>query len=71
MGGCPIPGLEANLQGIIYYINHFKKIGRTCTHADVEIAKVRVMYHQRDMEKAHKYPYVVPDINLKDWPKTL
>ena len=62
---------EANLQGMIYYIKYFKSIGRTCTHADVEISKVRVMYHQRDMEESHKDPEVVPTVDPRDWPKTL
>ena len=47
---------EANLQGMIYYINKFKIIGCTCTHADVDIFKVRAIYHHRDMEEAHKDP---------------
>ena len=44
-GGVSNPGVavsaisEANLQGMIYYIKHFKRIGRTCTHADVELSK--------------------------------
>ena len=62
---------EANLQVMIYYIKNLKMIGRTCTHADVDIAKVREMYHQRYMEEAHKDPEVVPTVNPKDWPKTL
>ena len=62
---------EANLQGIINYIKYFKRIGRTCTHADVDHGKVCAMYHQQDMEEAHKYPEVVPIVNTKDWPKTL
>ena len=45
---------EANLQVMIYYIKHFKRIGCTCTHADVQISKVGAMYHQQDMEEAHK-----------------
>ena len=40
---------KTNLQGMIYYIKFFKRIGRTCTHADVELAKFRTMHHQRDM----------------------
>ena len=62
---------EANLQGMIYYIKHFKRIWRTCTHVDVELSKVRTMYHQRDMEEVHKYPKVVPTVNTRDWLKTL
>ena len=37
-GGVSNPGVavsemaEANLQRMIYYINHFKRIGRTCAH---------------------------------------
>ena len=31
---------EANLQGMIYYIKHFKRIGHTFKHANVELAKV-------------------------------
>ena len=50
---------EANLQGMIYYIKHLKRIGRTCTHANVDINKVRAMYHQRDMEEAQKDPEVL------------
>ena len=45
---------EANLQGMIYYIKHIKRIGRICTHDDVELAKVRAMYNQGDMEESHK-----------------
>ena len=44
---------EANLQGMIYFIKNFKIIGHTCTHAGVELAKFRAMYHQRDMEESH------------------
>ena len=62
---------ESNLQGMIHYIKHFNRIGRTCTYADVKLAKVCAMYHQRDMEEAHKDPEVVPTVNPKDWPKTL
>ena len=65
MGGCPIPGLEANLQGIIYYIKHFKRTGRICMHADVELSKVRAIYHQRDMEESRKDPEVVPTVYPK------
>ena len=71
------PGVEvslmagANLQGMIYYIKQFKRIGRTCTHADVKISKVRAMYHQRDMEESHKDPEVVPTVDPRDWTKTL
>ena len=48
-GGVYNPGVavsdmaEANLQGMIYYIKHFKSIGRTCTHADFELSKVGTM----------------------------
>ena len=54
-GGVSNPGVavsamaEANLQRVIYYIKHFKRIWRTCTHADVELSKVRAMYHHRYM----------------------
>ena len=61
---------EANLQGMIYYINHFKNIVRTCTHADVELYKVPTMYHQRYIEEAHKDLKVVATSNPRDWPKT-
>ena len=47
---------EVNLQGIIYYIKIINRIGHTCTHADVDLAKVRAMYFQRDIEEAHKDP---------------
>ena len=62
---------EENLQGMIYYIKYFKIIGRTYTHADIEIYKVRAMYHQRDMEEVHKDPEVLPTVNPREWPKTL
>ena len=62
---------EANLQGKIYDIKHFKRIGRTCKHADVDLPKVHTIYHQKDMEEAHKYPEVVPTADLRNWPKTL
>ena len=29
------------------------------------------MYHQRDMEKSHKDPKVVPTVDTRDWPNTL
>ena len=62
---------EANLQGIIYYIKHFKRIGHTCTHADVDIFKICAMYHQKYMEEAHKDPEVLRTFTSKYWPKTL
>ena len=62
---------ELNLQGMIYYIKTFKSIGRTCTHADVKLTKVRAMHHQRYMEESHKDPEVVPTVDPKDWTKTL
>ena len=37
--------VEVNLQGMIYYINQFKNIRHTVTHADVELSKFRSMYH--------------------------
>ena len=40
---------EARLQGIIYYIKYFKRIGRTCMHADFDPAKFRVIYHRQGM----------------------
>ena len=77
MGGVSNPGVavsamtEANLQGIISYIKHFKSIGRTCTHVDVDISKVRTMYNKRDMGEDHKDTEVVPTVNPRDWPQTL
>ena len=62
---------EANLKDIIYYINHFKMIVHTCTHIDVDLSKVRAMYHQWDMEEYHKEPKVVPTADLRYWRKTL
>ena len=50
---------------MIYYIKYFKMIGRTCTHAYVDLYKVLKMYHWRDMEESHKDPKVVPTINTK------
>ena len=70
-GGVPNTGVavsemaEANLQRIIYYIKTFKRIGCTCTHANVDIYKVRAMYPKRDMEESQKEPEVVPNINTK------
>ena len=57
----------ANLQVMIYYIKHFKRIGCTYTHVNVELDKVRAMYHHRDMEEAHKDQEVVPTVNPKCW----
>ena len=62
---------EVNLQGMIYYIKQFKRIWRTCTHVDLDLSKVRDIYHQRDMEEYHKNPEVVPTVNPREWPKTL
>ena len=47
---------KANTQGVIYDIKIFKKIWSICMHADVEITKVRKMYHHWDMEEAHEDP---------------
>ena len=62
---------EDNIQGMIYYIKHFKSIGYTCMHANVELSKVRPMYHQLHTEEANKNPEVVPTMDPKYWPKTL
>ena len=56
---------------MIYYIKNFKRIGRTCTHANIEIAKIRAIYHQQYTEEAHKDPEVVPTQGPKEWTKTL
>ena len=56
---------ESNLQELIYYINHFKRIWRTYTHDDVELPKVRAIYCQKYMEEAHKDPEVVPTADPK------
>ena len=70
--GVAVPEMvEAKLQGIISYIKNFKSIGHTCTHAYVELSKVRAMYHQRDMEESHKDPEFVPTVNPRNWPKIL
>ena len=76
-GGVSNPGVtvsvmaDANLQGMVYYINQFKRIGCTRTHAYVDLSKIRAMYHQRYMEESHKDPEVVHTIDPRDWPKTL
>ena len=62
---------EANLQGMIYNIKHFKRIERTCTHTYVDLSKVRAMYHHQYMEEAQKDPKVVPAVNPRVCPKTL
>ena len=62
---------EVNLQGMIFYIKHIKRIGHTCTHIDVDLFEVRAMYCQQDMEEVHKDPEVLPNSNPRDWPKTL
>ena len=62
---------KANLQGMIYYIKYFKRIGRMCTHADVDLSKVCVVYYQKYMEEAHKDPKVVTTVDPREWPKTL
>ena len=56
---------EANLQGTIYYIKNSKRIGRTCTHANVDLVTVRAIYYHQDMEEAHKDPEVVPTVDPK------
>ena len=76
-GGVSNPGVvvsamsEANLQGMIYHNKVIKRIGSTCTHANVELAKVREMYNQQDMDEAQRDPEVVPTVNPKYWPNTL
>ena len=76
-GGMSNPGVavsamaEANLQEMIYYIKYFKNIGRTCMHSNVGLTRVRAMYHQQDMEKAHTDPEVVPTVDPNDWPEIL
>ena len=62
---------EAKLKGMIYYIKHIKRIGCTYTHVDVEISRVRAMYHQQEMEESHKDPEVVPTVDPGEWPKNL
>ena len=62
---------EANLQGMIYYIKYFKRIGFTCTHADVDIYSVCSMYPQGNMEESHKDPEVVPTVDPRECPKNL
>ena len=69
--GVEVPVMaDANQQGMIYYINHFKNIVRTCTHADADLYKVPTMYHQRYIEEAHKDSKVVATAIPRDCPKT-
>ena len=62
---------EANLQNMLYYIKHFRRIGRMCMHIDVDLSKVRTIYHQRDLEEGHKDSEMLPTVNPRDWAKTL
>ena len=56
---------------MVYYIQKIKRIGRTCKHVDVYLNNIGEVYHQLDMEEAHKDPKVVPTVDPKYWPKTL
>ena len=40
-------------------------------HIDVDLSKVRTIYHQRDLEEGHKDSEMLPTVNPRDWAKTL
>ena len=62
---------ESNLQRRINYIKHFKRIGRTCIHTDVELSEVLQIYYNRYMEYAHKQPELLHTIYPREFPRTL
>ena len=62
---------ETNLSGMVYFIKHRQRIGRTCEFADVLLPAVRRLYSQRDMEEAQKDPQEIPTVDTRDWPSTL
>ena len=62
---------EANLKMMVYYIKHQDRISRTIAFADVLLNKVRKMKRQAELEKKHKDPEERPEIDPKNWPKTL
>ena len=62
---------EENIQGMIYYIKHFKRIFHTCKNAYVDLDRFRTTYHQRHTEESHKDPEVVSAVDPKDCPNTL
>ena len=62
---------KANLQGMVYYIKHFRMILHTCKHSNVELNKFQVLCHQRDMEEYHKEPEFILIVDTKECPKTL
>ena len=74
--GSANPGVEvsattdADLQGMVYYIKHFKRIGRTCKYSHVDLNKVHAIY-QQDTEESYKGPEVLPTVDPKDWTNTL
>ena len=62
---------EANLKTMVYYIKHQARISRTVNFASVTLPKVRKLKRQQELEKKHEDPGVRPDIDPKNWPKTL
>ena len=62
---------EANLKTMVYYIKHQARISRTVNFASVTLQKVRKLKRQQELEKKHEDPEVRPDIDPKNWPKTL
>lgn len=62
---------EANLKSMVYYIKHQDRISRTANFAGVTVPKVRKLKRQQELEKKHEDPEVRPDIDPKNWPKTL
>ena len=60
-----------NLQEMLYFINHPKRVGRILNYDYVALIKVCKLYCQHEMEEAHKNPDFVPAIDPKYRPSNL
>ena len=63
---------QLNFGLMCYYVKHKKqRVDRSVTFASVNLAAVKRLKAQEQLEKNHKDPTIVPTIDFKNWPKTM
>jgi hypothetical protein len=75
--GAAVPGnrvsvqAQNNLTFLCYYLRYLTRVSRTTTEAAIQLNDILKLCDLRTKEKDFKDPTTVPEIDEKDWPKTM
>jgi hypothetical protein len=62
---------ENNLKLCVYFLKHMERVQRVPTAASITLEVVRGYREQQRYEEKFKKTAVEPEINDKDWPRTM